>query len=922
MEKLSEELLLALAVKNSSGGGTTNYNNLENLPKIGGVTLTGNKTAGDLGLASENDLANKQDALLYGGVNPSSGADGDMYVKLARDESTLIDMFGSPSAESTDDYEMSYTVDSSVMGDYYDYEAFGTGKGFGQNGRGSMTITYHFKNSKFKPVNVSYCNNFNLSGGGYLESANFAIKASNDGTNWDTLYSTTYPCPRDTIVSADIATNTYYSYFKFEMNSGGGYTGIRNIVMNGISESYSNIDNIYFKNDGAWLKDAFAKKSELDAKQDTLTFDDVPTENSDNPVKSGGVYTALASKQSTLTAGDYVSINNNEIKVRTSKGTELHSYKFTSEGGGYYLKVEKYVKGTKVSETTYSNGQIAGQEIDIDGVMTLTYTYAGYLWSYTLLTESREHLEGQTVSWYYSDPVEFTENFDIAADASKNLVLKEDLDAAISSAYHHAGTKTCAELVAGLLVAGNEGNVYNMTDSGTTTADFIEGAGQPIKAGDNVGIAKISDGVYMFDLLSGFVDTTNFVQKSQTAGLLKNDGTVNEEIEGDVDTLKEDVNAIDSKIDDSTTYSYASSITIEDAVPANVAECNVKIEPVQSGSGDPSPDNVRPITGHTEVSVDRVGFNIWDGTATDGKGVGNNGTLYNDATLFATGYVRVFPNVTYYLNGTNWKNWVWVYDGDKNVLQEVRVNTTDRSIVFPSGTVYARFTGILDSKSTACINVYDSALNGSYAPYAGKTYTIALGNTAYGGTVNFNTGVMTVDRAVVDLGSLSYTYISENNRFNANITGIKLAATRTLDIMSECYEAITDGRSYANVPNNSIYNGDRDGKVFIHDNRYTDATDLATALNGMNLVYPIATPTTIQLTPQQIQLLKGQNTLTASTGQISVTVNGVSGAIGAVQEQVNELVKQLPNAPTTDGTYNLQVTVADGVPTYSWESAV
>lgn len=252
----------------------------------------------------------------------------------------------------------------------------------------------------------------------------------------------------------------------------------------------------------------------------------------------GDVETALAGKQGVLTAGDYVSINNNEIKVRTSKGTELHTYKFTSQNGGYGMMIEKYVKGTKVSETTYSNGDVAGQEIDIDGVMTFGYTYAGYLWHYTLLVDSREHLDGQTVSWYYSDPVEYTENFDIAADASKNLVLKEDLDAAISSAYHHAGTKTCAELVAGLLVAANEGNVYNITDSGTTTADFIDGAGQPIKAGDNVGIAKISAGVYKFDLLSGFVDTTNFVQKSQTAGLLKNDGTVDTTIQGDVDSLR------------------------------------------------------------------------------------------------------------------------------------------------------------------------------------------------------------------------------------------------------------------------------------------------------------------------------------------------------------------------------------------------
>ena len=34
-----------------------------------------------------------------------------------------------------------------------------------------------------------------------------------------------------------------------------------------------------------------------------------------------------------------------------------------------------------------------------------------------------------------------------------------------------------------------------------------------------------------------------------------------------------------------------------------------------------------------------------------------------------------------------------------------------------------------------------------------------------------------------------------------------------------------------------------------------------------------------------------------------------------------ELADKLPNAPTTDGAYVLTVTVADGTPTYSWESA-
>lgn len=49
---LSDEVLLALINKKGGGGGTSNYNQLENKPQINGVTLSGDKSASDLSLAS------------------------------------------------------------------------------------------------------------------------------------------------------------------------------------------------------------------------------------------------------------------------------------------------------------------------------------------------------------------------------------------------------------------------------------------------------------------------------------------------------------------------------------------------------------------------------------------------------------------------------------------------------------------------------------------------------------------------------------------------------------------------------------------------------------------------------------------------------------------------------------------------------
>ena len=61
------------------------------------------------------------------------------------------------------------------------------------------------------------------------------------------------------------------------------------------------------------------EKQTWNGKQDALTFDSAPTENSTNPVTSGGVYTALSGKQSTIDSDHKLSADNVDDTNSTNK---------------------------------------------------------------------------------------------------------------------------------------------------------------------------------------------------------------------------------------------------------------------------------------------------------------------------------------------------------------------------------------------------------------------------------------------------------------------------------------------------------------------------------------------------------------------------------------------------------------------------
>ena len=90
------------------------------------------------------------------------------------------------------------------------------------------------------------------------------------------------------------------------------------------------------------------------------------------------------------------------------------------------------------------------------------------------------------------------------------------IKAATTSVYKPAGSVAFTNLPTP--AAANEGNVYNITDSFTTTASFVEGAGNKYPAGTNVVVIK-SGTSYLFDVLPGFIDLSGYVKSSDIVSI-------------------------------------------------------------------------------------------------------------------------------------------------------------------------------------------------------------------------------------------------------------------------------------------------------------------------------------------------------------------------------------------------------------------
>ena len=270
------------------------------------------------------------------------------------------------------------------------------------------------------------------------------------------------------------------------------------------------------------------------------------------------------------------------------------------------------------------------------------------------------------------------------------------------------------------------------------------------------------------------------------------------------------------------------SVTFAAAAAGRPVDTVVHIEPVQSGSGDPSPSNVRPITGWTGAKVTRTGKNLLNwGEAVIGSINSATGAEMAATSRVRSGYIPALPGLTYIMSCETGQDIIPYFVVFYNENRE-RISDTSTSSVFtvPNS---ARWMRLVFRKSNSSDAFTAEELSGFHVQLEigdtatsfqafGSAYTISFGSagTVYGGTLDVARGLLTVTHGLI--------------------------------------------ASYNEETLPGAWISDRDV--------YAAGTNPTT---GAQVVYELSAPAVYQLTPQQMTALLGTNTVWADCGSVDVT---------------------------------------------------
>ena len=362
-----------------------------------------------------------------------------------------------------------------------------------------------------------------------------------------------------------------------------------------------------------------------------------------------------------------------------------------------------------------------------------------------------------------------------------------------------------------------------------------------------------------------------------------------------------------------------------------------------------------------------VGFNAWDEEWE--LGIWNSSGAKADAStaVRSKNYIRIVPGAAYYVYfskaPTN-KLLFREYDANKQFIGTA--TNVSRDITFGDNVHFVTFCTYAADNITSltagdiCINLsWDGERDGEYEPYEAHTYALdpdlelrgipkldADNKLYYDGDTYESDGTVTRKYGIVDLGTLNWTYVTNNVESpyfsTTSVSDLKHTSAQNNFIQPKYGKvgvvATGTGEGICTTSNPSIR---------IRDTAYTDKDTFKASLSGVYLVYELITPTTESADPYQNpqivddfgteeyidtravpipvgHVTQYQANLRAKLEMAPNSPDGDGDYIVRQSNGQNTYVQltfpadELPASPTTDGTYVLKATVSDGEATYSW----
>ena len=311
----------------------------------------------------------------------------------------------------------------------------------------------------------------------------------------------------------------------------------------------------------------------------------------------------------------------------------------------------------------------------------------------------------------------------------------------------------------------------------------------------------------------------------------------------------------------------------------------VNIEPIQEGSGDPSPENVRPISGRTGLSVARTGINVWNEEWEKGAINAQSGSPANIANrIRSKNFSSCRGGVKYYIHSEfGVTHRIFWYDSDRNYI----TYQGGQNFVTTSPNNARYFKVSVEGNTYGETYRHDISINypstdTEYRPYKGNTYSVnweTEAGTVYGGYVDVVSGKLVVDSAYLEPTS---TIIGANStwapgRYSINLSdyGYPLDHGWEADPVGLYCDKLLPIRRKAvgsSTPYTISYDiGTAKLQFFLTSDISTreKAREWITN-NPIQIVYRLKEPFEIQLTTQEICTLLGENNIWSDGGDAEV----------------------------------------------------